>query len=205
MSYIKVPTVRQVTTTGLLGDIESRLTAAQFRVYTDSDKVTAAHEMTHGVCSILRNKLKVKNAFYIGRGNAFTTQASGVTLASLSQAIPSMNRGSSYQLYLIDQQQYWNDDAAYIAEELTCYLNGAAVGLEQKMNDRTKGSFQSACEFLYYCTVLYQLTNNDELKKYVRVCVRSTEGLSVILSKLNLFSEIALYFLNSAKIEIKSL
>ncbi len=199
MPYIKVPAVRQVTTPGLLGDIESRLTAAQFRIYTDGDKVTAAHEMTHGVCSSLRNKLKVKNAFYIGRGNAFTTQTSGVTLVSLAQAIPSVNRGNHYQLYLIDQQRYWNDDAAYIVEELTCYLNGAAVGLEQKMNDRTKGSFQSACEFLYYCTVLCKLTKNEELQQYVQLCVRSTEGLSVILSELNLFSEIALYFLNSAK------
>lgn len=199
MPYIKVPAIRQVTTPGLLGDIESRLTAAQFRIYTDGDKVTAAHEMTHGVCSSLRNKLKVKNAFYIGYGNAFTTHESGVTLASLSQAIPSMNRGSSYQLYLIDQQRYWNEDAAYIAEELTCYLNGAAVGLEQKMNARTSGSFQSACEFLYYCTVLCKLTENEELQQYVKLCVRSTDGMSGVLNRLSLVSESAIKYLNLAK------
>jgi hypothetical protein len=199
MPYIKVPAVRQVTTPGLLGDIESRLSAAQFRVYTDGDKVTAAHEMTHCICYRLRNGLNVKNAFYIGRGNAFTTNESGVTLVSLSKVIPSVNRGPSYELYLIDQQQYWNEDAAYIAEELTCYLNGAAVGLEQKMNDRTEGSFESACEFLYYCTELCKLTKNEELQQYVKLCVRSTYGMSGVLGRLNLVSEPSLRYLNLAK------
>jgi hypothetical protein len=167
MSWISVNPVRQVNTTGLLGDIESQLSAAQYRVYSDPDLVTSAHEMTHGICARLRNAMNVKNVWYVGYGRAFHTSQSHITLADLAKKIPSQHRGMGYQLYLIQQQQYWNDDAAYLVEELTCYLNGTAVGVERSLYQRTKGSFQSACEFLYYVMHLRQLTMNDEIKEYI--------------------------------------
>lgn len=167
MPWITVQPVRSVSTTGLLGDIESHLTAAQQRTYSDPDLVTSAHEMTHGICSRLRNTMRVKNAWYVGYGRAFHTSASQITLSDLAQKIPAQHRGMHYRLYLVQQQQYWNADAAYLVEELTCYLNGTAVGVERGLTQRTQGSFQSACEFLYYVAHLRQSTSNNEIIDYI--------------------------------------
>ncbi|GAG30156.1 unnamed protein product, partial [marine sediment metagenome] len=55
---------RANTLGGFLGDVDCQLPAGH--IYADTDKVTHAHETTHGVNAIrLRNQQKSPNGYYL--------------------------------------------------------------------------------------------------------------------------------------------
>jgi hypothetical protein len=78
-------------------------------------------------------------------------------------------RGSGYNLYLQQQQRYWNNEPLYIFDELTAYSNGAAaiMDLHEKgllrSSDRYYGAdLAKVIEFMSYGLVLAQI-GHDKL------------------------------------------
>ena len=107
--FVNVPPFRGNTIGGFLGDIDSHLKAGH--IYKDRDRVTWAHETTHGINSRIRNEFKVDNGYYLLDNRGFVLAKSGITLRKLANAVPVNMRGPRYPLYLVDQQRWWNDDA----------------------------------------------------------------------------------------------
>ena len=112
----------------ILADIDSMLNV---NTYRDADPVTWGHETCHGIASRIRQIEGANtNGFYCLGGNYIVLKEPKFTLKALAALIPKEHRGVIYQLYLVDQQRYWNEQPAYILDESFAYLNGTLVGLE---------------------------------------------------------------------------
>jgi len=155
MKFTHLEPKRPNTIGGVLGDIDSQLPAGH--PYKDRDKVTWAHEGTHGVNARARNSLGIANGYYLLKNRVYPLAAAGVTLRELARAVPSSIRGRLYQLYLVDQQRWWNDNAFYVLDEVTAYTNGAFAGGELGMSYRFTESLENAWEMLGYAKLLPEL------------------------------------------------
>lgn len=175
----------------VLGDIESHM--PNNHIYVANNKVTWAHETTHGINSVLRNKhSKIDtifktatetrpvygggsvNAFYVLKDRYIVLKEPDIKISDVANKIPQSLRGRSYDLYLITQQKDWNDYPLYIFDEWSAYTNGAACHLDLKIDDRSD-SILSMFNFNIYSicvamTVKEQDKNYDdkELKAFLR-------------------------------------
>ncbi len=160
--FIDVPPLRSNTVGGFLGDIDSHLKAGH--IYKNRDRVTWAHETTHGINSRIRNEFKVDNGYYMLNNVCFVLAKSGITLRRLANTVPIDMRGPRYPLYLVQQQKWWNDDALYIVDELVAYTNGAIVGKQLGLDFRCKDSAAIARDLLKYVKILSRLTKEINYK-----------------------------------------
>lgn len=137
---------------GTLGDIDIRVPNRE--TYRDRDLITAAHELCHGLNARIRNENNAQYGFYLydGRG-ATLTRTSGLTLRDVANAVPREDRDGLWQLYLVSQQEYWNDSPLYVVDELNCYTSGYIVGAEVDELARRDESQAKAREMLRYCHV----------------------------------------------------
>lgn len=155
--FIEFLPVREVSSSlgKVLSDIDSHMPAGHS--YVANDKVTWAHETTHGINSVIRNKYnsgKIKitktateyrnvvgggrvNAFYVLNDKAVVVEEPDLKISQIAPLIPSSLRGRSYNLYLIQQTRDWNDFPLYIFDEWSAYTNGAACHIDLKINDRS--------------------------------------------------------------------
>jgi len=118
----------------VLGDIESHMPRGH--QYRSRDKRTWAHETTHGIHSLLRQRNggtgKV-NCFYVGRNRYITFNEPKGTLADVSRMVPVSLRGEhTYSLYMVRQREHWNNEPLYVCDEWVAYANGAATGIDIK-------------------------------------------------------------------------
>lgn len=128
------PKVRTVTNEKLgkiLQDIDSHMPAGH--QYSDSNKVTWAHETTHGINANIRNKNKDStkvNGFYCLNDRACVIYEPKTTIRAFASTVPQALRGPSYQLYLVQQTNGWNDRPLYLFDEWIAYTNGSETGRE---------------------------------------------------------------------------
>lgn len=132
---------------------------------------TIVHETTHEVNSIYRNfytkKLGKKvNALYVLNGRVFVMEEPKLTLSQISQNIPNNMRGKhTFNLYLVQARQWWNNEPLYILDEWVSYINGAAVNVEN--NQSTQGSLEFSIDFMGYAHVLLNMAPSDKLRNFV--------------------------------------
>lgn len=163
----------------VLGDIESHMPAGH--PYRSSDKITWAHETTHGLNSYLRNALqkqgqaRVQCLYVLNDRCVVLTEPRGVTLAQVASAVPAEQRGRVYQLYLVQQQRDWNDTPTYVLDEWVAYSNGAAVGKELGLDYGSELEF--AQEFTNYAKVLASLVDDRAIREFVACHERVVAGL----------------------------
>lgn len=142
----------------ILSDIESHMPDGH--IYKNSDLVTYAHETCHGIHSNIRQKYGGKvNATYVVDNWASVLQEANTTLANIASL--TRYKGNVYNLYLIQQQQYWNNEPLYVLDEWICYTNGAMVGLELNLN--RSESLTYAVEFCFYVEALLKSVKNTDL------------------------------------------
>lgn len=171
MPWVKLAAVRKATEPGVLGDIDSHLSAGH--IYRDNDKVTWAHETTHGINARIRNENRSKNGYYCLFNRGFTIDSPKITLKDISNNTPaSLKQGKTYSLYIVQQQRYWNDTPLYVIDELTAYTNGAIVGVENGMKDRAEYSLECAKEMLEFSKIALNLSpenysHKSELSKFI--------------------------------------
>lgn len=132
--FINYPKLRNVDNASLgksLQDIDSHMPAGH--TFKFSNKVTWAHETTHGINSSIRNKnisLGNINAFYCLEDRGCIIYEPKTTIAKVAPVIPKGLRGPSYDLYLVSQRKDWNDRPLYIFDEWIAYTNGSETGRE---------------------------------------------------------------------------
>ena len=173
--WVTVEPIRQSGHPGLIGELEDRVPASRAEIYRDADRVTWAHEQTHHLNSVVRNRYagtgRTNAAYCFGGQAQVLPEPRGLTLSAVARAVTS--RGSLYALYLVQQQRDWNNEPLYICDELSAYTNGAAVGIELSHRSRAAGSLSQAREMAGYCRVLLRLARArgyaqaDELEQFL--------------------------------------
>jgi len=148
---------------GRLGDIDCHLQAGH--IYSDPDVVTYGHETTHGVNSRIREEFKVDNGYYLLDDRCFTISDPNFTLREVAEAVPQDKRGRMYNLYLVEQSQYWNNKPLYVFDECTAYINGTIVGIELNKSDRAVDSYLRSREMFYYCRVAQEIARKRNFKE----------------------------------------
>jgi hypothetical protein len=117
-----------------LTDIARHLPSQYGDHYYSNDRITHAHETTHGINSHLSNHLRQTSepgyGFYVGNDQAIILSEPRIKLSQVAAVIPESLRGSRYQLYCIDQQKYFEDHPLYLFDEWVAYTNGALAGVE---------------------------------------------------------------------------
>lgn len=129
--YPQLRDVENPTLGKVLRDIESHMPFGH--PYTSRNKITWAHETTHGINSAIRNGYPNPagvNGFYCLENRACVLYEPKTTIRVIADQIPEVLRGPSYQLYLVQQAREWNNRPLYLFDEWVAYTNGAATGRE---------------------------------------------------------------------------
>lgn len=118
-----------------LKDIENHLHPSLGTHYRDKDKITWAHETTHGIHGWLNNEYQEPGDrshyhFYVGNDKAARVKQPNITIADVAKIVPNSLKKSRFELYLVQQRRDWNDEPLYIWDEWVAYCNGAQCGLE---------------------------------------------------------------------------
>lgn len=166
-AWTDVPPSRRSEQKGTLGALEDRMPLQhQYRNAGDIDNW--AHETSHGLHSILRNKLNPNgNALFVpDRWCCLVADPTGVKLATIAQKVPASWRGMSYQLYLQQMQQYWNNEPTYVLDEWVSYANGLQASYEYQ-KDVQSSSAQQMIEFMGYAWTLFTLGADEQLRNFI--------------------------------------
>ena len=128
---------------------------------------TQAHETVHVINSFMRNRMfkkghKRANTFYCGNGKAVMVENPNISIRHVSRFVPGVLRGGRYNLYFVEQLQYWDDTPTYIMDEWSAYIAGAEVGVEDFLdNGLPKEKSDIVCgalEFSIYSVALCMAT-----------------------------------------------
>jgi hypothetical protein len=159
------PAQRNITNLGkVLSDIESHMPAGH--IYRDSDKITWAHETSHGIASHLRMKFQRGlrtnwngkiwetvdlarriNGFYLLNDKVCIIDEPNTTISAAARLVPGRLHGGVYNLYMVQQARSWNSTPLYVFDEWIAYSNGTACRLDLQIRSRAE-------------TVLYMLEFN---------------------------------------------
>lgn len=97
------------------------------------DKITMAHETSHGIHAYLRNRNqsggKRVNAFYVLNDQAALVEEPPIRKSAVARYVPSNLRGSRYDLYVVGQSA-WDDTPLYLWDEWNAYVLGAEAGVD---------------------------------------------------------------------------
>lgn len=174
----KLSRIREVSDPDLgvvLGDLESHIVADH--PYRDVNKITWAHQVSHGISASIRNKSYSKeplNGFYLLQDRSIVLKEPYITIKDVAKEIPEKLRGPSFKLYFIEQNDKWNDKPLYIIDEWVAFTNGSEVGKELNCDGWFFELFQ-AHNFNVYCMYLAMIVDRDtsnyqdsELKKFMK-------------------------------------
>ena len=170
--FIQIPKVRDIEIFDTVSDIKAHLDKeynANFFVnyagkYFDErefgyDEIgTWAHENCHQINSNVRNKESVKSncAYWLDSRAYVRPEIKTVKLNDVAKAVPEKLKGNGYNLYMIQQQRYWNNEPLYIIDELSCYRVGTKARIEN--GERPDYSCSLYIEFCGYLAVLIKIT-----------------------------------------------
>jgi hypothetical protein len=165
VDIINWPAVRQVSPDGIgsvLADIDSHMPAGH--QYRAANKITWAHETTHGINANIRNKHfqsgRKVNAFYVLQNRAIVVEEPKTTIAAVANNVPQSWKGTCYQLYLVQQRSGWNNEPLYLCDEWVAYTNGAACRKDLNMEDGAS-EMEFTCEFTgYVLSLTYTIKQN---------------------------------------------
>ena len=174
MEYLPLRNAYDAALGDVLSDIESHIRPNH--PYKASDKITWAHETTHGISSDLRQKFckPEENAFYVLRNQAVVVSNPAVTIKETARLVPEDLRGKIYDLYLVKQAGDWNNTPTYLFDELVAYSNGSECALDlsskRLYNERRSDSFEFMLEMLAYCTAMCCKATNDTTTALLAYC-----------------------------------
>jgi hypothetical protein len=131
------------------------------RYCTSGDVITDGHETTHYIDARLRKTLKAQNVYYCLNSTVFHISSPNITLKQIADNIPKDKRGDVYSLYLVQAQQYRQDEPLYVLEELNGYINGCMVGWDYKIEKRSIDSYNHVLEMWEYVKVAQELSRKS--------------------------------------------
>lgn len=145
------PKVQLNLTWNPLGDV---IAHSHGPVQQYGDRGTTAHEGLHGVNSDYRQALPGKACFYLLHDDvAVLAKTSRVTLAQVAALIrPRAEDQYDYNVYLVNERRWWNNEPLYILDEFSAYLTGA----QERLMDGTysNNDRRQLEEFSYFSDAL---------------------------------------------------
>jgi len=175
-TFIVYAPLRNVGNLGpVVTDVESHLVAGH--PYRDADRITWVHEGTHGIAGQLRNKYQ-QPGFYLLENRAILMREPATTLAAVAATVPLSLRGEVYNLYLIQAQQWWQNEPTYVFDEWVAYANGSDARAQLKITSRGE-AVQYAVEFIPYalCVPKAARSQNPQMKAFIRWHIERTLAL----------------------------
>ena len=169
-------------------DIESHLPAGN--VYQDADPITWCHEGTHGINSILRNRMRMPT-FYVLNNRAVPLPEPATTLSAVAQVVPATLRGDVYGLYLVEAQSDWNEQPSYVFDEWSAYINGSDCRFQRGIQDRGE-TVQYMAEMSVYsiCVAAAAKSADPQLRLFLMYqlerCVKLSRGRTTAFDSLRL-------------------
>lgn len=98
------------------------------------DKVTIAHETSHGIHAYIRGHFnssgKKINGFYVLDNQAVVIEEPKMRKSQVGPFVPQSLRGPRYSTYITGQTA-WDDTPLYIWDEWVAYTNGGDAGVNQ--------------------------------------------------------------------------
>lgn len=162
MNYVDVPQHGRPADDSVYEDVLSHCT----RPNRGDGRYTDAHETAHFISSEIRNAHSGhNNGFYIADGKGVVVDHPKITIGDIAGYIPTVLRGFRYQLYLVDQRRYWDNEPLYIAEELNCYIIGGSVAVDDAKNGRRlerTDAVAGAFEFSIYCVAMCMAVKDND-------------------------------------------
>lgn len=163
---------------GIIKDLETHLRPNHKNNYSGYEKMTWAHEATHGVNNDIRLFTYKYNAFYVGNDKYLLLKEPNITITQVAKTVPKALRTYNYDHYLVKQAQHWNDYPSYIAEEWTAFTNELVCASEyiddyknirHTKTDSVRAFLQMATYSAFYVKAAYDSGYKDEeLKKYYK-------------------------------------
>lgn len=138
--WINYPAIRKYDENNLLEDVLAHTS----ETYNSSDKIECAHELTHSINNTICNSSPANdNAFYCLRSVACLIEEPKISLRDVASIVPRSQRANTtYNLYLVQASQNWNNQPLYILDEWVAYSNGGEVG--NYLLSQNKGGEQAA-------------------------------------------------------------
>jgi hypothetical protein len=98
-----------------------------------NDRMTLAHETTHGIHAYIRNHLnhtgRRANGFYVLEDRAVIVPEPNLRKRQIASYVPRSLKGMRYATYVTGQTE-WDDTPLYLWDEWNAYVNGAAAGVD---------------------------------------------------------------------------
>lgn len=189
LKFVDVKTIQNNVDRSLgvvLGDIESKMPKGH--AYSDSDRITWAHETTHGINANVRNANftsgKLINAFYVLESKALLLEEPKLTLRQVAPTIPNDLRGDIYKLYMVDQAASWNNRPLYTFDELSAYQNGTATRTDLKITNREE-TVSYMWEMSVYASYVIMLDDDNERREALTWMLNRTSVLYYSSFKTN--------------------
>jgi hypothetical protein len=111
------------------------------------DKVTKAHETSHGIHSYIRNNMntsgKRTNGFYVLQNRAVLIEEPRMRKSQIGPFVPASLRGPRYSTYVTGQIA-WDDTPLYVWDEWNAYVNGGDTGVDLVLSGLWKGGWRDA-------------------------------------------------------------
>lgn len=158
INWKKYPPIKNYSHSNpVIQDLEQHMPANH--QYRDRDLTTWAHETTHGLHGRLRNlgagTGKV-NAFYCLNDYYVIFPEPSVKISDTIPYVPNQYKNHRlYNLYMVQQQRYWNNEPLYIMDEWIAYTNGSLVGNNERID-----SIESMIVFSFYATAMITAVNH---------------------------------------------
>jgi hypothetical protein len=174
----------------VLTDIENHIPPKYGTTYRDSDKLTWAHETSHGIHSDIRNYYnktgKRANGLYALDNKGVVIVEPNIRKSAAAKHIPSSLRGSRYSLYITGQVE-WDDTPLYIWDEWNAYVNGGACGVDLVEKGKFTGGWRDGVngqlEFAVYAVAVAMavqegdpsyFTSNEQFREFLAWNLRRT-------------------------------
>lgn len=212
ISFIKIPRQRDIKDEcSIYKDVLEHTKQKPFG--DDSGRNINIHETVHGIHSDYRNQyekeLKYKlNALYCLDGNIVLVREPNITIRHVIKFIPKNLQSYRYNLYFVEQLQYWDDAPTYILDEWIAYILGSKCAVEdhQKGINTHKSDAVSGClDFSIYATAFAMaVKQNDpdywdkypefkEIIRYHLIQAEKTLGQGLDISAFNSEKQDILY------------
>lgn len=178
---LEVGSVNQSHATGVLKELESRLSAADAANYRESDVVSCGHYWSHALNAAVRNRhggtTKVNAAYMPGGHSLLLPEPSNLTLSEVRNNTTKPGR-------VMLNTGDWNHQPLYLLDELSAYCCGAVAGIENGSRERAEQSAGFAQDVYEHCLVMARLArlrgyaHANELDAFLRYTGEYVEQLT---------------------------
>jgi len=149
----------------IINDIEQHMPPQH--IYRDNDKITWAHETTHGLDAEIRNRYQYENnCYYVLKNKYVILPRCKLSLVEIRNVIPDFVMRDTQHVNFYFDNHTWNN-AQYILEEWTAYINGAYMYNEIKPRDG-ESEVVFALMFNVYCMYISLNEPNKEINNFIK-------------------------------------